>query len=37
MLEKYLYIRTGLVSARSEEMENIRALDWCPGLVVFPL
>ena len=25
------------VSARSEKKGNIRALDWCPGPVVFPL
>ena len=25
------------VSVRSEEKEDIRALDWCPGAVVFPL
>jgi len=25
------------VSARSEDKEDIRALDWCPGAVVFRL
>ena len=25
------------VSVRSEKREDIRALDWCPGVVVFPL
>jgi len=25
------------VSARSEKTEDIRALDWCPGAVVFRL
>jgi hypothetical protein len=25
------------VSARSEQTEDIRALDWCPGVVLFPL
>ena len=38
MSEKYFYIRThASVSECSEETEDIRALDWCPGLVVFPL
>ena len=26
-----------LLSVRSEEKEDIRALDWCPRAVVFPL
>ena len=25
------------VSVRSQETEDIQALDWCPGAVVFPL